>query len=128
MRFIKDQDLSEIHKYTFSVSAQLGEKFSQNITDIFTKLFNEDETFGELTYSGALSTILKANNIIFFRLIEYAHFIGKHFPDSENNLQELFEECIAGLRILTSFSEPNKKEHSNGIKKIEVSNVAMDKC
>ena len=120
MKTIKDEDLSLIHKHTFKIAAQLGEQFSQSIVDIFTDFFNKDEKFGELTYSGALSTILKTNNIIFFRLIEFSYHVGKHFPDCENNLQELFESAIDGLRFLSNFSEPNKKEYINGIKKIEV--------
>ncbi len=122
MKFLKDEDLSAIHDYAFGIAKGLGEQLSQNICDTFVKLFNKDQKFHELTYSGALSTILKANNIIFLNLIMFSHHIGKHFPDSENNMQEIFEEAIAGLRLLSKFAEPNKKEYINGIKKIEVKN------
>lgn len=115
-----DDELSVLHKHTFGVAAMLGEKAGETMIQIFTKWFVEDEMFGHLDYSGAMSTILKANTIAFVRVLQFADRVGLAIPDCEHNGQELFEEAIEGLRYLTKFKEPNKKEYINGIKKVKV--------
>jgi hypothetical protein len=120
MKIKKDENLSITHKYTFGIAKKIGDKASQDIIDYLIKLFKTDEVFGHLEFSGALSTILKVNSVIFFHLTEFAHFIGTHFPDCENNRDELFEEAIEGIREIAKLEKPNKKEYINGIKKVEV--------
>lgn len=120
MKVKTDEELSALHKATFGVAKLIGEESSNLLIKMFEDLFNRDEGFRQLDYSGAISTILKANNIIFVRLLQFAYHVGKCFPDVETNPMELFEEAIEGLRVITKFGEPNKEEYEGGIKKVRV--------
>lgn len=120
MKVKTDDQLSVVHKHTFGVAGVLGENAGKYIIDVLTKLFIEDKVFQQLDYSGALSTILKANNIAFIRVLQFADRIGRAIPDCEHNSQELFEEALKGLRYLTKFKEPDENEYVGGIKKVKV--------
>ena len=114
-----DDELSQINKYCFEKAGILGEDLSKFVINYFQDSFNKDENFHNLDFSGAISTIMKTGNIIFISLFQFAHHVARHFPDSEINAAELFEEVIEGLRELTSFKQPNSKEYVNGIKKVK---------
>ena len=118
MKIKLDEELSVLHKYTFGIAKEIGETMGQNMINLFLEKLNDDDKFGELDYSGAISTILKANNIAFIRVFQFICYIGSKFPDIEHNSHELFEEAIKGLRFITRYKEPDEKEYTGGIKKI----------
>jgi hypothetical protein len=121
MKVKSDEQLSILHKYTFGKSACIGEMVAKSVIDHYKILFQEDEKFQQLDYSGAISAVLKGANILFVRLLQFAYQVGTVFPDVETNPMELFEEAIEGLRAITAFKEPNKKEYGvSDIKKIKI--------
>jgi preprotein translocase subunit Sss1 len=120
MKIQTDEQLSNLHKYTFGKSKALGYSVADAVIKHFEDLFHTDEKFGQLDYSGALSSIMKSASIIFLKLIEFAHHVATHFPDAETNFPELLEECISGLRVLADVKEPDKKEYIGGIKKVGI--------
>lgn len=120
MKIKTNDELSLLHKYTFGIANDIGEGMGKVMIDLFKEKFEKDKKFHDLDYSGALSTILKANTTAFIRVLQFADFIGRQFPDVEHSSQEIFEEVLKGLRVLTSFKEPNEKEYINNIKKVTI--------
>lgn len=120
MKIYENQNLSEFFKY----AALEAEKYSKEIFDLIRyhiiNNFNNNIEFRDLTRSYSISYIIKIFSLLFINGIDFANFIGKQFPDSENNIKELFEESIIGLRAMTGFKEDDKENYKNtNIKRIK---------
>ena len=119
MKILTEEQLPLRLKIPLKYAEKYGEKISELLKENIIEAFNNNADLQDFSYSDAMTFILKIHNIIFVRGIQLAHFIGGHFPDSENNAEELFEEAIEGLRKIIRFAKPNAKEYISGIKKIK---------
>jgi hypothetical protein len=117
MKVKHDDELPAHLKSLFIESVGISKSISEKLTADLTDSFRKDERFYCFTYSDALSYILKIYSLIFIDGLNYAHFVGSHFPDNEINANEIFEDALKGLRTLTNIKEPTK-EYINGIKKL----------
>jgi|SRR5580698_8039764 hypothetical protein len=121
MKVVKDEDLSVLHSYTHPIAKQMAKKFANLIVTDIVHLLNNDDKFGDLDYGGTMTFINTLATNIFLQLFGFACHIGKQFPDVGHYSQDLFEEMIQSLRILTGYKEQDKKEYPIGeIKKINL--------
>lgn len=120
MKVVHDEELSLLHSYTQPIAKKLAADFSKQIIDQIGKYLAHDPKFGDLTYTGAMTFINTVGTSLLVRIFDYSCYIGKQFPDVGHCSREIFEEILAGLRILAEFPEQDKKEYPGGIKKINI--------
>src|SRR6266478_4299569 len=116
MKVIHDEDLSILHAYTQSRAKALSKDVAEKIIQNITHQFNNDTKFGDLTYAGAMTYINTIGVDLLLRLFDFSCYVGKQFPDADHSSRDLFEELIAGMRVLANVPEINKNEHVGGIK------------
>ena len=118
MKIIKDEDLPVNCRFAMKDAVDIFNKYKQMIMEEISNKMNNDERFGNLNYSQAISYVLKIFSLLLLDGINFANFVGNHFPDSENNIQELFHETIDGLYVLSGFKKIDKEQYNSDIKKI----------
>lgn len=116
MKVLKDEALPIRLKIPMEEAKEMAFSIGQSITDKMVDNFNNNKNYQSLNKSDAQSYILKCFSILFLKGIEFTDFVGRHFPDTENNYQELFEETIEGLRLMLGFETPQRAESKNEIK------------
>lgn len=119
MKIIHDENLPLRLKKPFEDAVVLANEISESLANTIINGFNENKEFSDFSYSDTMTYIIKIHNIIFGNGLMLAHYIGSHFPDTENNAHELFEEAIKGLKIIINIKDTNPLEYSNGIKKLK---------
>lgn len=120
MKVVHDEDLSLLHSYTQPIAKKIAKDFSKKIIDEMTQYLAHDDKFGDLTYTGAMTFINTVGTNVFLRIFDFSCHIGKQFPDVGHCSREIFEELIAGLRIMANYPEESKTEYAGGIKKISI--------
>ena len=117
---IKDEQLSLRYKVVSEIAKNIGENTANDLIDMIQNQFQKDERFEELNCPQAMSYIQKISQIIFLRLLDVTIQVARHFPDVEHNEEELFNECVEGMRYLAGFKKIDDKEYINGIKRIRI--------
>lgn len=117
---IKDEHLSLRYKVVSEIANRTGNQVSEMLSNMIETQFQKDERFEYLNCSQAMSYIQKISQIIFLRLLNITIQVARHFPDVEHNEEELFNECVEGMRYLAGFKKIDEKEYINGIKRIRI--------